>query len=227
MVQNATLYAQGVYVTRGEKGTVYSDKPQPGAKEVALPPLNIVTPPKEVRAAKPAATVAAPAAAPAPGSDNRDLDAAVLPYRSFSVISPENNGSVVANTAVFEVRVAVDPPLQLQIGHAFVVSINGRPVGQRFTASEFMIPPEFWGDTLPPPNQQLQLDASIVDGVDQILKQAAPIRFYMRYATIQNRPRPPHVPPVSPAPAPPKAPLAKPRHALEPSTESAAKRSNQ
>ena len=47
MAFGATLHAQGVYVTRGEKGPVFSDKPQPGAKEVILKPLNVVPLPKE------------------------------------------------------------------------------------------------------------------------------------------------------------------------------------
>ena len=198
--QSVPLYAQGVFVTRGENGPVFSDKPQPGAKEVALPPLNVMTPPPEVRSGAkppPAAGEGSSAAAPAPA------------YRAFSIVAPENDGSVVANTAVFEVRLAVDPPLQLGERHAFMVSINGRPVAQRFTATEFMIPPEFWGDTLPPPNQRIQLDASVVDGEGQVLRQAAPVRFYMRHATLLNRPRPPLPPQVVPPPLPPK-PMPRP-----------------
>jgi hypothetical protein len=128
-----------------------------------------------------------------------------LAYRSFRVVSPEDNGSVLANTAIFEVRLATDPPLQLGAGHAYAISINGRAVGQRFTANEFMIPPEFWGDTLPPPNQSLQLDASIVDGNEQLIRKAAPVRFHMRHASIYDRPRAhpqplPQAQPVKPSP---------------------------
>jgi hypothetical protein len=202
LLPGATLHAQGVYVTRGEKGAVFSDQPQPGAREVILPPLNIVSPPKETPALPPAAAPTATTGR----SDSRQ--AAAFAYRSFSVVWPENDGSVVANTAVFEVRVAVDPPLQLGDGHAFVVSINGRRVDQRFTSTEFMIPPEFWGDVLPPANQAMQLDASIVDGAGQVLQQAAPVRFYLRHATILNHPgRPrPHPPtrPQAPSPPPPR-----------------------
>lgn len=203
MVQNTMLKAQGVYVTPGEKGPVFSDKPQPGAREVILKPLNVMAPPPESRGAAPVAESA---------RDNGVMpDTAALAYRSFSVVSPENDGSVLANTAIFEVRVAVDPPLQLGERHAFVVSINGRPVAQRFTANEFMIPPEFWGDTLPPPNQGVQLDASIVDGNGQVLKKAAPIRFFMRYATIMNHPKRPVPPPI----IHPKSPPGKPKPELE------------
>lgn len=204
MFQNATLQAQGVYVTPGAKGPVFSDRPQSGSREVTLQPLNVVAPEP---ASRPAAS------APAPGAGDSAMPEFSVPaYRSFSVVSPEDNGSAAANTALFEVRVAVDPPLQLGAGHAFVVSINGRPVGQRFTATEFVVPPEFWGDTLPPANQSMQLDASIVDAGGEVIKKAKPIRFFMRFVTILNNPRrpvplpqpiaPPHRPQPQPQPQP-------------------------
>ncbi|WP_301102977.1 hypothetical protein [Propionivibrio sp.] len=203
LLQNVALQAQGVYVTQGEKGPVFSDKPQPGAREVSLPPLNVVAPPQEPKAA-------ATGNAAATSSNRVSPDATAVAYRTFSIVSPESDGSVVANTALFEVRVAVDPPLQLGEGHVFAVSINGRPVSQRFTANEFMIPPEFWGDALPPPNQSMQLDASIVDGDGRVLKRAAPVRFFMRHATLLNRPKRLAPPPITPerpvAPKPAMAP---------------------
>ena len=196
----ALAQAQGVYMTQGPNGPVFSDKPQPGAKEMSLKPLNVVPLPKAPSAVAPAATEIK--------GDLEKTDAVAPAYQSFAVVYPENNGSIVANTAIFDVRVTVDPALRLGEGHAFVVTLNGRPVGQRFTATEFMIPPEFWGDTLPPPNQMVQLDASIVDANGQVLKAAAPVRFTLRYATVLNHPKrlrfpvPPRTPPT---PVPPKA----------------------
>lgn len=204
MLQCATLQAQGIYVTPGAKGPVFSDKPQSGSREVTLQPLNVVAPQPTSRPA---------ASAPLPGTGDSALPELSVPaYRSFAIVSPEDNGSAAANTALFEVRVAVDPPLQLGAGHAFVVSINGRPVGQRFTATEFIVPPEFWGDTLPPANQSMQLDASIVDAGGQVIKKAKPIRFFMRFLTILNNPRRP-VPLPLPI-APPHRPLPQPQPPL-------------
>jgi hypothetical protein len=86
-----------------------------------------------------------------------------------------------------------------------MVSINGRPVGQRFTSSEFLLPPEFWGDTLPPINQRHQLDAAIVDQAGTVLLRAQPVTFYLRQVTsIHQRPRP--LPVHPPRPQPPRPP---------------------
>jgi hypothetical protein len=188
--------AQPVYETKGANGPSFSDKPQPGAKAIELKPLNVIDSatltggsPAEKSVSPPAKrkTVSDKPAAEKPVGDKESAVA----YRSFSIVFPENEGSIVANTAVFEVRLAVDPVLRLGEGHAFAVSINGRPVGQRFTATEFMIPPEFWGDQLPLANQRQQLAAAIVDRNGVVLKEAAPVQFQLRYATVQQRPTTP------------------------------------
>ena len=190
------LQAQGVYVTPGANGPVFSDKPQPGGREVILPPLNVVAPPPQQT------TPAAKESAKTEAKESVRTDAAPFTYRVFSIVQPENDGSMLANTALFEVRVAVDPPLQIGAGHAFAVSIDGRAVGQRFTATEFIIPPEFWGDAVPSPGQRLQLDAVIVDRDGRALSKAEPVRFFMRYAPALNRPRQPLKLPRVPAKSP-------------------------
>ncbi len=192
---------QDVFVTRGAGSPVFSDKPQAGAKPLSLPPLNVIEPLPVSRA---------PAAATPAREENRRAEQPAVPaYQKFSIVAPANDGSVLANTALFEVRVAVEPPLQLGEGHAVTVSINGRPVGQRFTAGEFMIPPEFWGDTLPPANQSHQLDAAIVDRNGAVLRRAEPVTFHLRYvAGLQHRhaPRPVLMPIPVDKPRPPAQP---------------------
>lgn len=185
--------AQTVYETRGANGPVFSDKPQPGAKVIQLKPLNVIENTKLTGGNSAAEKGTAPAAAGSekpPGEPSAGSSNGAATYRAFAIVFPENDGSVVANGGTFEVRVAPDPALRLGDGHAFAVSINGRPVGQRFTASEFMIPPEFWGDQLPPPNQRAQLAAAIVDRNGAVLKEAAPVQFLLRYTTVLQRPHP-------------------------------------
>ena len=194
--------AQDVFVTRGENGPVFSDKPQAGAREVTLKPLNVVPPveaPPATPVTKEAKTGRLPEEAPAPSPS----------YRSLAIVSPENNGSVAGNSSLFEVRLFAVPPLSVGEGHVFLVRINGRTVERRFTAPEFVIPPEFWEYGYVPADQSMQIEASIVDGSGQILMRAAPVVVYTRqiYVRPNGVPilpgyRPPPVRPPKPRPKP-------------------------
>ncbi len=178
------VQAQGqtVYEVRGPNGPVYSDKPMPGARAIELPPLNVM----DFKSGVPAPSSLAVQPKPESGKA-----AAATGYRSLSIAHPEHNGSVIAPSAVFEVRLALEPDLLLGEGHAFAISLNGKPVAQRFTASEFTIPAEFWGDTLPPPNQRFQLTAKVVDRAGATLKEATPVVFTLRYAAVRLVPSQP------------------------------------
>lgn len=198
---SGTVVAQGVYVTRGANGPVFSDKPQSGAKEVMLKPLNVVpatpaapAPPDTLSSGKPSGSSSAPV---------------MEVYRQFSIISPADNGTVLGDTSLLEVRLAVEPPLLIGEGHAFVVRINGRFVEQRFTSTEFVIPPAFWDDGYLPPGSRMQVDASIVDGAGQIVMRAAPVAFHTRQRVVYPHPYP--VVPVYPLPPRPHRPV-KPPH---------------
>ena len=182
----ASAPAQGVYVTRGASGPVFSDKPQAGSREVQLKPLNVVPPPKE----SPPAVKSRDAGNSGPDRPGRNVHT----YESFFIVSPENNASVAAGSASMEVRLAVDPPLRLGEGHAFVVSINGRFVGQQFAATEFMIPPGFWPEGIVPGDQAMQLEASIVDGAGQVLMRAPSVLFRARHQVF-HQPLPGHMAP--------------------------------
>ena len=177
----ALAQTQTVYEVRGPNGPLYSDKPMPGARAIELPPLNVV----DFKSSNPATFAPPP---PSPSARKPESGKAIASvYRNFAIAAPEENSSIVAPAAVFEVRLALEPALLLGEGHAFAVSINGKPVGQRFTASEFMIPPEFWGDTLPPPNQRYQLSARIIDRDGATLKEALPVVFTLRNAALRPR----------------------------------------
>ena len=196
---SAASSAEGVYVTKGKNGPVFSNVPQPGAKEIDLKPLNVIPPPvvvEPVELIAPVAPIAPIGASPAadgvapeaPVEAQKAVKSTAV-YSSFFVVYPENGGAVAANTAAFEVRLAVDPSLQLDQQHAFAIALNGQPVGQRFGSTEFLIPPSFWNDRLPPDNQTIQLDATIVDGEGKVVRQAEPVRFVMRHVTHLNHQR--------------------------------------
>lgn len=163
--------AQTVYRSPGASGPLYSDTPTPEGRPVDLPPPNIAQPPPR----PPPAPNQTPAEKSAPQAEA---------YRSFRIIQPEDMGSAAANTANFEVRVAVEPPLQTRFGHAFVISLNGRPVGKRYFFNEMLVPPEFFGDTIEV-NQRFRLEASIVDRDGKVLMTAKPVDFTMRYFPVR------------------------------------------
>jgi hypothetical protein len=117
LLQAGVLSAGGVYYRAdGPNGSLLSNTPQPGAREIKLPPPSVIPGPKEWLS--PATTDSA--------SEKSDV------YRSFSIQSPEDNGSLIVNPDTFEVRLASDPPLRIQDGHTFSLNVNNRPVGARF-----------------------------------------------------------------------------------------------
>ncbi|MDR2507383.1 MAG: hypothetical protein LBD67_05230 [Candidatus Accumulibacter sp.] len=181
--------AEGVYVIQGPGGPTFSNVPQPGSKEVDLRPLTVIqsTKPEDsvpARAAPAREYAREPGGRPAAGSRNAPWESV---YQNFSVTWPQDSGSVIINPGTFDVRLAIDPALRIEEGHAFSVSINGEPVRERFTATEFMIPPEFFGDSLPV-NQFASLQASIVDRDGIVVKKAEPVRFFMRFTTVLQNP---------------------------------------
>ena len=137
-LQMGGAMAQTVYESTGGQGKVYSDRPMTGSKPVELRPLNVMEP-----------TPVAPSTPKAAGPEESKSASPVPGYRKLSVVFPETGGSVASNTATFEVRVSIDPPLQIGKGHAFLLRLDGRTVGARYTSTEMMVPPEFFGDVIP------------------------------------------------------------------------------
>lgn len=173
-------FAQTVYESKSGQGRVFSDRPEPGARAIELRPLNVVEP------IKGGATQA-----PAGDKDGKEKPGKeVAPgYRSFAVVFPEADGSVAINNGTFQINLRSDPPLQIGQGHAFTVRLNGRQVPGRYTATEFMVPQEFFGDAAPAVSvQRYQLDASIVDATGATVTTAAPVQFNGRYVTILQNP---------------------------------------
>lgn len=189
--------AQTVYESTGAGGRVYSDRPMPGGKPVDLKPINVIEAP----------SARAPSAAPAAvGATDDRPEPATVPYRSFTVVFPESGGSVVANNAVFEVRVSVDPPLQIARGHAFTLRLDGRSVSGRYTATEMIIPPEFFGDMVLTGGQPHVVEAAIVDANGSVVLSAPPVSFQSRFVTVIRQPavvpKPRPVPTSTPSPPP-------------------------
>ena len=95
------IFADTIYKSPGPGGPVYSDVPSSGSVPVDLPPPNIAEPP------------ARPAVQPKLPAQTKDtVQPKALAYRSLRITQPEDEGSASDNTALFEVRVAVEPALQ-------------------------------------------------------------------------------------------------------------------
>lgn len=194
--------AQTVYESRSGQGRVFSDRPEPGSRPIELRPLNVAEPVK--------GSVAQTPAGEKDGKESKEksVKEAVPAYRSFDVVFPEADGSVAINNGTFQINLRSDPPLQIGQGHAFTVRLNGRQVPGRYTATEFMVPQEFFGDAVPVAVQRYQLDASIVDAAGTTITTAAPVQFNGRYVTIlqnpayRRQPLHPAKPPLSSTPTP-------------------------
>lgn len=220
----ATVAAQTVYESKGGGGKVYSDRPMPGGKPVDLKPLNIIEPVQP----------ASPGTPPAPASDRAGKDEAAFQYKRFAIVSPEQNGSVAANNALFEVRLSIDPPLQVARGHAIVLRLDGRPVSGRQTTTEIVLPGEVLGDAMLAGTQQHVVEASVVDGQNMLVLAASPVSFLTRVVAVQPRPgmypqpyQQPYQQPVPYLPAKPRPPKPVEEKPVErPATEGARSSSN-
>lgn len=213
LLMAAAASAQTVYESKSGQGRVFSDRPMTGGRAVDLPPLNVI---ESVPASPPSAGASA---ADAAVNGRAPMDRAPE-YRRFVIVFPEQGGSVAANNASFEVRLASEPALHLAQGHAFLLRLNGRQVPGRYTGTELMIPPEVF-DAIPPSGVQRQLlEAMIVDGSGRILATATPVEFQTRFVTILQNPhrgvnqqpyqRPMQGVPVVPNALNPPVPSAKP-----------------
>lgn len=217
--------AQTVYESKGEHGRVFSDRPTTGSRPVELKPLNVVEPVPANAAASASSGVRNTEAAS--GREERRGDGAPraadrgAEYRSFAIVFPEPGGTVAANNATFEVRLASDPSLQVAQGHAFTMRLNGRPVPGRFTGKDLMIPPETFDNVAPAGVQRQVLEAFIVDGNGRVIATAAPVDFQTRFVTILQTPNLRPQPYVRPRPLPPQQkPEPTPeRPAREPATK--------
>lgn len=205
LVLTGGAMAQTVYESTGGQGKVYSDRPMTGGKPVELRPLNVIEP-----------TPVAPSTPKTVAPEESKSASSVPGYRKLSVVFPEAGGSVASNTASFEVRVSIDPPLQIGKGHAFLLRLDGRTVGARYTSTEMMVPPEFFGDVIPAGAQRHLLEVFVVDAQGATVLTAAPVDFQTRFVTDLQRPHQ-----LRPLPVTPPRPVPKPLPAPAPFSEPA------
>ena len=162
----ATLapWAQTVYESKGKDGPVFSDKPSAGATSVDVPPPNVVSAP----------AVAPPA--PAPSAPARPH------YSRLSILMPEVQGTVHTNTGAFDVDVRVQPPLRP--ADRVLVQLDGRVVPTAFRSTKLRLSEADWQATATGHDGEHVLQVGVVDAQGVVLIESAPVRFFVKRATV-------------------------------------------
>jgi hypothetical protein len=156
-----------VYECPGQGGPVFSDTPCPGGKRMDLGSPNVID-----------------TNAPAPQQAATQANASV--YTGFSIVSPENDGTIHTNTGQFTVSLALTP--QLRGGNAISVSLDGTDLPTLRYSPQFDITQEEW-ESAAAANVQHTLQASVVDRSGNTLIAATPVQFYVHRAFIRQEQR--------------------------------------
>jgi len=107
-------------------------------------------------------------------------------YTAFSVVSPENGGTIHTNTGQFAVGLVLTP--HLQGGNAISVSLDGTQLPTLRYSLQFDITQEEW-ESAAAANVQHLLQASVVDRAGNTLIAATPVQFYAHRAFIHREER--------------------------------------
>jgi hypothetical protein len=166
-LSSSIAYAQ-VYECPSQYGApTFQDTPCPGGKRMDLGPPNVID-----------------TNAPAPQQAATQATASV--YSAFTILSPENDGTIHTNTGQFTVSLALTPPLQG--GSAISVSLDGTQLPTLRYSLQFDITQEEW-ESAAAANVQHLLQASVVDRAGNTLLAATPVQFYVHRAFIRQEQR--------------------------------------
>jgi hypothetical protein len=152
-----------VYECRDKDGPVFSGTPCPDAKVIDLPPPNVID-----------------TGAPPPQPTNQP---AAPIYTAFSILQPEDRGTVHTNTGQFSVSLSLTPALQ--DGNAISVSLDGTQLATLRTTLQFDITPDEWQEAATDTVRHV-LAARVVDGFANPLIAANPVQFYAHRATVHR-----------------------------------------
>ena len=148
-----------VYESKDKSGPVFSDQPAPGARELTLPPPNVM----------PSTTPAPQQAAPQP---------ALPVYRLLNILSPEDKGTVHSNTGAFDVRLQAAP--ELRAGDRIRVTLDGNLIGRDFRSTAISLTDTDWQAAASNASIEHTLQAAIVDANGKVLIESSPATFYAR-----------------------------------------------
>jgi hypothetical protein len=163
----AVTCAQTMYECQTKDGPVFSDTPCPGAQRLDLGPPNVID-------------------TGTPSQQQTGSQRAAPAYTAFTILSPENGGTVHTNTGEFTVSVALTP--RLEGGNAISVSLDGTQLPTLRYSLQFDITPEEW-ESAAAANVQHRLQASVLDRSGNTLIAATPVQFYVHRAFIRREQR--------------------------------------
>ena len=156
-----------VYECQGPAGPEFSDTPCPGAKVIDLPPPNVIDTETSTQH---------------PDSQSTGQPAAPV-YTAFSILQPEDQGSVHTNTGQFEVSLSLTP--DLQDGNAISVSLDGTPLPTLRSSMQFEITQDEWQGAARDTTLHI-LTATVVDQSGNRLVAAPPVQFYAHRASVRR-----------------------------------------
>ncbi len=187
-----------IYKSIDENGnTVYSDRPQPGAEKVDLPPATTYSPPP-LPPVLPKSTETAPAIGgelPIP----KDGAPALTAYAKLVIVEPALEATIWNTGGIVPVAVVLEPELDAAKGHRIAVDFNGERLPAELTKNQ-----EFTLTGVERGTHTLQ--AHVIDASGKKIISTGPITFYVKQGsalapTRGNKPPIPGVPALAPAPA--------------------------
>jgi hypothetical protein len=155
-----------IYECQGKEGPIFSGTPCPGAKVLDLPSPNVI----DTGAPPPEQSAPPQAAAPA--------------YTAFSILQPDDRGTVHTNTGQFSVSLSLTPALQE--GNSIAVSLDGTQLPTLRSSLQFDITPDEWQEAATDTTRHT-LSATVVDGSGNMLISANPVQFYAHRATVRRQ----------------------------------------
>ena len=153
---SAFAYAQTVYESKDKQGPVFSETPSPGAQPIDLPPVNVID----------------------IGNPNvgQKQQQAAPDYTTFTILSPQNQGTVHTNTGAFPVKLALAPALQS--GNAIQVSLDGTTLPKLRKSLRFKINSSEW-QSAAQNNPLHEIQVAVIDGAGNTLIISGPVKFYV------------------------------------------------
>ncbi|HEX6829206.1 MAG TPA: hypothetical protein VF104_09520 [Burkholderiales bacterium] len=156
-----------IYESQDQAGPVFSDQPSPGAREMNLPPQNVIESPRP-RPAEPTA--------PAPASQT--------PYYSAVAVSAPANGETIhTNTGAFEIDVQASP--DLREGDRLQVKLDGTLLPETYRSTRIQVTEADWQGAATS-DVQHTLQIAITDGQGEVMIESAVTGFYAHRATVKR-----------------------------------------